>query len=196
VARNGLFGGRTEDERATGTVDRDRDGVDDREESRSRIPSRADRADDNRDLNRDGTTPPPPPPAPVERVEPVEPTSPATPTAPPVRVAPARASMTATLGLMIGLIGIATALTGRLAPLGIALGVVGLLLSLTGAVAGAKPHVAGRGLGAFGVLLSAAAIVFAILAMTHTASWLDSDVDQVAKLRDWLDVQMPWMSSW
>ncbi len=214
MARNGLFRGRAEDERATGTIDRDRDGVDDREESRTRILSRADRADrtdrtddtdravdtdraadtreqPTRDLNRERSAPPPPAP-----VEPVEPTSPAAPTAEPVRVAPARASMLATFGLMLGLVGIGTALTGRLAPLGIALGVLGLLFSLGGTVAGAKPHVAGRGLGTFGVLLSAAAIVFAILALTHTASWLDSDVDQVAKLRDWLDARMPWMRSW
>ena len=209
MARNGLFGGHTEDERATGTIDRDRDGVDDREESRTRILSRAGDTKEQptgdtkeqptrdlttRDLNRtdrtEPTAPPPPPPAAVE------PTSPAAPTAPPVRVAPARASMTATLGLMVGLIGTAAALSGRLAPVGIALGVIGMLFSLLGAVAGAKPHVAGRGLGTLGVLLSAAAVVFAILALTHSTSWLDSDVDQVARLRDWLDAQMPWMKSW
>jgi hypothetical protein len=97
---------------------------------------------------------------------------------------------------MLGLVGTAAALSGRLAPAGLALGVLGLLFSLGGVVAGAKPHVAGRGLGTLGVLLSVAAVVFAILALAHATSWLDSDVDQVAKLRGWLDAQMPWMRTW
>jgi hypothetical protein len=88
------------------------------------------------------------------------------------------------------------ALTGRLAPFGIAVGVVGLLLSFAGMSAGRRPNVAGRGLGAFGLLLSAAAVVLSVLAMVHTASWLDSDIDQVAKLRDWVNVQLPWMKDW
>lgn len=194
MARNGPFGGRTQEERATGSVDRDRDGTDDRDESRTRILSKV--GDDNRDrtedLNRDRTAPPPPPPAPVERVEP---TSPGTPTAP-VRVAPARASMMATLGVMLGLLGTAAALTGRLAPFGVALGVLGMLFSLGGVVAGGRPNVAGRGLGTFGALLCVAAVVFGVLAMTHTASWLNSDVDQVSRLRDWLDTKLTWMRSW
>jgi hypothetical protein len=40
------------------------------------------------------------------------------------------------------------------------------------------------------------AVVFSVLALTHSVSWLDSNVDQVAKLRDWVNVQMPWMKSW
>jgi hypothetical protein len=32
--------------------------------------------------------------------------------------------------------------------------------------------------------------------MNHTVHWLDSDVDQVARLRDWLDTQLPFMRDW
>ena len=211
VARNGLFGSRsadTDDDRNTTPdddsrdrtfkLDRDGNGVDDRTEARTT----ADDHTEARGTARARTQ------APV--TEPVT-TAPTTTTyrptdsdadrdtAPdvvPARPTPARASMSATLGLMLGVVGTAAALTGRLAPVGVALGVLGLLLALGGMIAGAKPHVAGRGLGFLGVLFSAAAVVLAILAMTHTTSWLDSDVDQVAKLREWLDLQMPWMRSW
>jgi hypothetical protein len=62
--------------------------------------------------------------------------------------------------------------------------------------AGRKPNVAGRGLGTLGLLVSFVAIAFSVLALTHSASWLDSNVDQVAKLRDWVNVQLPWMKNW
>lgn len=230
MARNGLFGGRTEGKPVNSAVDRDGDGVDDRDEPRNtRVLERdqepvldrepmidRDGVDDRTeakhalvpDTNRDGVDDRVDARDPVAPVSPVtpgsatpgsvtpEPVAPAEVAPAPVRVAPARASMLATLGLMLGLVGVAATLTGRLAPAGIVLGVVGLLLSLGGVRAGAKSRVAGRGLGLMGLLLSAAAIVLAIFAMRHTASWLDSNVDQVAKLRTWLDLRMPWMRNW
>jgi hypothetical protein len=208
VARNGIFGGRTHGGRGpAATVDRDRDGVDDRAEDRTLEQRSDDTTQRVVDRDRDGvddraetrTM------APVRDREPAAPAAPVAPvtepksdvtTRPAYRTAPARASLTATLGLIFGVVGVAAALTGLLAPFGIALGVVGILLAFGGIAAGSRRHVAGRGLGSLGVLFSAAAIVLGVLAMVHTTSWLDSNVDQVAKLRDWINLQLPWMSSW
>lgn len=109
---------------------------------------------------------------------------------------PARASMLSTLGLIVGVVAVATALTGLLATWALPLGALGLLLSFGGIIAGARRHVAGRGIGTLGVLFSGTAVVFAILALTGQVSWLDSDVDQVARLNEWLDAQFPWMRDW
>ena len=109
---------------------------------------------------------------------------------------PARASLLSTLGLVVGVVAVATALTGLLATWAFPLGALGLLLSFGGIIAGARRHVAGRGIGTLGVLFSGTAVVFAILALTGQVSWLDSDVDQVARLNEWLDAQFPWMKDW
>jgi hypothetical protein len=167
--------------------DKDGDGIDDRDEAKTTgtIPAvgvmdrESDTAGLRRTIDRDPVT------APEPVVEPV-----------PVRQAPARVSLLATLGLMLGVAGVAVALTGLLAPWAIAVGALGLLFSFGGIIAGVRPNVAGRGLGTLGVLLSGTAVVFGILAMTGQVSWLDSDVNQVARLNDWLDAQLPWMKDW
>jgi hypothetical protein len=109
---------------------------------------------------------------------------------------PARASMLSTLGLIVGVVAVATALTGLLAFWALPLGALGLLLSFGGIIAGARRHVAGRGTGTLGVLFSGTAVVFAILALTGQVSWLNSDVDQVARLNEWLDARFSWMKDW
>jgi hypothetical protein len=197
VARSGLFHSR---------ADRDHDGVDDRTETQEPVVDEtvaerhrtysADRSamvDRDRDGvdDRDET--------PTARLGPTAPVAPVT--APETTretrpVVHARASMAAALGLMIGLVGVVTALTGLLAPFGVVLGVLGVLISFAGVSAGRKPNVAGRGLGMLGLLVSFVAIAFSVLALTHSVSWLDSNVDQVAKLRDWVNVQLPWMKNW
>jgi hypothetical protein len=191
VARIGqLFGGRTH-----GTVDRDGDGVDDRTETPERTKRIPAAGVLDRDTDQDGiadhrgtTT--------TTTLRPGTDRDAPQPPAPPVRHAPARASLMATFGMILGVAGVAVALTGLLAPWAIAVGAVGLLLSLGGVIAGARPNVAGRGLGVLGVLFSGTAIVLGILAITGQVSWLDSDVDQVARLNDWLDTQLPWMKDW
>jgi hypothetical protein len=216
VARIGqLFGGRSTTDRDGDGVDdraanesrtwrlgrkhdRDHDGVDDRTQARAgdtgTIPPvgvtdrERDTATMRRTIDREPVSPPGP-----RAAEPV--TEPITEPVP-VRQAPARVSLLATLGLILGLAGIAVALTGLLAPWAIAVGALGLLFSFGGIIAGVRPHVAGRGLGTLGVLLSATAVVFGILAMTGQVSWLDSDTDQVARLNDWLDARLPWMKDW
>jgi hypothetical protein len=108
----------------------------------------------------------------------------------------ARASLMATLALIVGLTSVYAALTGRLAPFAIALGVLGLLLSFAGLSATGRPRVAGSGLAVFALLLSVTGAVFGVLAMNGTVSWLDADVDQVSRLRDWFDAQFPFMQNW
>lgn len=108
----------------------------------------------------------------------------------------ARASILATLALMVGLTSVYASLSGRLAPAGIALGVLGLLFAIGGLSATGRPKVAGGGMATFALLLSLAGAVFGILAVNHTTSWLDSDVDQIARWRDWIDTQFPFVKGW
>jgi hypothetical protein len=108
----------------------------------------------------------------------------------------ARASLAATLALIVGLTSVYAALTGRLAPIAVVLGVIGLLLSFAGLSASGRPRIAGSGLAVFALLLSVGGAVLGVLAMTHSVSWIDSDVDQVARLRDWFDAQFPFMQDW
>jgi hypothetical protein len=108
----------------------------------------------------------------------------------------ARASLMATIALIVGLTSVYCALTGRLAPVAVALGVIGLVFSFAGLSATGRPRVAGAGMAVFALLLSVGGAVLGVLAMNHTVPWLDSDVDQVARLRDWLDAQLPFMKDW
>ncbi|WP_238014023.1 hypothetical protein KZZ52_10225 [Dactylosporangium sp. AC04546] len=132
----------------------------------------------------------------IDREAPAAPVSPAPEPVPNLRPTPARASLLATFGLMLGLVAVAVSLTGLLAPWALPIGALGLMFSFAGIVAGARPGVAGRGLGTLGVLAAGTAIVFGIIAMTGQVSWLDSNVDQVARLNDWLDAKLPWMKDW
>lgn len=195
-----------EDRTLENRVDRDGDGVDDRVESKRlstadrthRIPAVGPLSGvSDTDTDRDGiagrrethaTTL-----TPVIDREPVSDDVAVVPVEP---GRPARASMLSTLGLVVGVVAVGTALTGLLATWALPLGALGLLLSFGGIISGARRHVAGRGPGTLGVLFSGTAVVFAILAITGQVSWLDTDVDQVARLNTWLDAQFPWMRDW
>jgi hypothetical protein len=161
--------------------DRDHDGVDDRDEATATHtatrPAVIDRDRDGVD-DRDEVAPPPPAPAPA-----------------PQKIR-ARASIIATLALIVGFTSVYAALTGVLAPLAVALGVLGLILSFGGMSASGKPRIAGGGLALFALILSVGGAVLGVLAMNHTTGWLDSDIDQVARLRDWMDAQLPFMKDW
>jgi hypothetical protein len=123
-------------------------------------------------------------------------TRPAPPAAPAPQKIRARSSVMATFALIVGLTSVYCALTGRLAPVAVVLGVVGLLLSFFGLSASGRPRIAGSGVAVFALLLSVGGAVLGILAMNHSATWLDSDVDQVARLRDWLDTQFTFIKDW
>jgi len=108
----------------------------------------------------------------------------------------ARTSMFATFALIFGLSSVYAALSGRLAPAALVLGLVGLVFSFAGLTATGRPRVTGSTMALLALILSVGGPVLAILAMNHSATWLDSDVDQVARLRDWLDAQLPFIKSW
>jgi hypothetical protein len=100
-----------------------------------------------------------------------------------------RASLLATLGLVLGVASILLVLSGPLLGYGIALGGVALILSLSGIHATGKRHVAGKSDALLGMVLSLGAIVLGVLALTGSLNWLGTDTQTVNTLREWLDAQ-------
>jgi hypothetical protein len=100
-----------------------------------------------------------------------------------------RASLLATLGLVIGVASALLVLTGLLAGYGIALGIFGLLLSIGGLSATGKRHVAGKSDALLGIALNIGAMVVGALALTGALPWLTTETDKVDQLRQWLDAQ-------
>ncbi len=137
------------------------------------------------------TAPPPPPPATVAR--PTDSTvtdrTPDTAATPTVAGPKPRASLLATLGLVLGVVSLMLVLSGPLLGYGIGVGVLALLLSLSGIHATGKRHVAGKSDALLGMVLSLGAIVLGVLALTGSLSWLGTDVQPVNSFREWLDAQ-------
>lgn len=100
-----------------------------------------------------------------------------------------RASLLATLGLVVGVASALMVLTGVLAGYGLALGVLGLLLSIAGVSATGKRHVAGKSDALLGIALSLGAVIFGALALTGALPWLTTETDKVEQVRQWLDTQ-------
>jgi hypothetical protein len=98
-----------------------------------------------------------------------------------------RASLLATLGLILGVGGALLVLSGPLLGYGIGVSVLALILSLGGISATGKRHVAGRLDAVIGMLLALAAIVVGVLALTGSLSWLGTDMQPVDSVRHWLD---------
>jgi hypothetical protein len=98
-----------------------------------------------------------------------------------------RASMLATLGLILGVGSALLVLSGPLLGYGVGLAVLALILSLSGISATGKRHVAGRTDAVLGMLLALAAIVVGVLALTGSLSWLGTDTNTVESVRNWLD---------
>jgi hypothetical protein len=120
---------------------------------------------------------------PVDRAEPVRPVEPTT-------VGPRpRASLLATLSLVVGVAAALFVLAGVLAGYGIALGVLGAVLAFGGFSATRRRHIAGRSDALFGLLLSLGAILVGILALSGQYDWPNADADTVARFREWLDSQ-------
>jgi hypothetical protein len=99
----------------------------------------------------------------------------------------ARASVMATIGLVLAVAAALIVATGTLAALGVGVGVVALLFTIGGFSAASRPHVTGRMAATVGLLVALAAVIIGVLALTGTLSWLDTGTDQVARLREWLD---------
>jgi hypothetical protein len=100
-----------------------------------------------------------------------------------------RASLLATLGLILAVAGAMLVLSGPLLGYGIGVAGVALLLSLGGIRATRKRHVAGKSDALIGIVLALAAIVVGVLALTGALSWLGTDMHPVTSLREWLDAQ-------
>ncbi|MEU6078458.1 DUF4190 domain-containing protein [Micromonospora sp. NPDC047074] len=109
---------------------------------------------------------------------------------PPVAVGPKpRASMLATLGLVVGVAGALFVLTGTLAGYGIGLGAVGAVLAVLGLMATRRRHIAGKTDALLGIVLGLGAVVLGVLAMTGQFDWPTTDGDWVQRFREWLDSQ-------
>ena len=134
-----------------------------------------------------------PPPALTRRpgAEPVtEPITPVSGRTPVVAAGPKpRASLLATLGLILGVASALLVLSGPLLGYGIGVAGLALILSLAGIHATGKRHIAGKGDALIGMVLSLGAIVVGVLALTGSLSWLGTDMHPVISLRHWLDAQ-------
>ncbi|MFF0151502.1 thrombospondin [Micromonospora sp. NPDC005203] len=121
---------------------------------------------------------------------PVDPTTGETTPEPPVTRGPKpRASLLATLGLIVSVAGALFVLTGTLAGYGIGVGAFGAVLAVFGLMATRRRHVAGKTDALFGVLIGLAAVVIGVLAMTGQFDWPTTDGDVVQRFREWLDSQ-------
>jgi hypothetical protein len=116
---------------------------------------------------------------PMRRVEPT-----------PVAAGPRpRASLLATVGLILSVAAALLVLSGPLLGYGIGVAVLALILSLSGVHATGKRHVAGKTDALIGMFVSLGAIVVGVLALTGSLSWLGTDMQPVSSLREWLDAQ-------
>jgi hypothetical protein len=100
-----------------------------------------------------------------------------------------RASLLATLGLVLGVVSAGLVLSGPLLGYGIGVAVLALILSLGGISATGKRHVAGKSDALLGMVLSLGAIVVGVLALTGSLSWLGTGTHTVENVRQWLDAQ-------
>ncbi|MBQ1052557.1 thrombospondin [Micromonospora sp. C51] len=109
---------------------------------------------------------------------------------PPAPVGPRpRASLLATLGLIVGVASVLSVLTGALAGYGIALGAVGAVLAVLGLMATRRRHIAGKSDALLGIAFGLGAVVLGVLAMTGQYDWPTTDGDVVVRFREWLDSQ-------
>jgi hypothetical protein len=100
-----------------------------------------------------------------------------------------RASLLATLSLILGVASALLVLSGPLLGYGIGVAVLGLILSLAGIRATRRRHVAGKTDALIGMVLSLAAIVVGVLALTGSLSWAGTDLQPATNTRDWLDAR-------
>jgi len=100
-----------------------------------------------------------------------------------------RASLLATVGLILSIVAALLVLSGPLLGYGIGVAVLALVLSLGGISATRKRHVAGKTDALIGMVVSLAAVVVGVLALTGSLSWLGTDMQPVNSLREWLDTQ-------
>ncbi|MEV0000686.1 thrombospondin [Micromonospora sp. NPDC050980] len=100
-----------------------------------------------------------------------------------------RASLLATLGLVVSVVGALFVLSGTLAGYGIGLGAVGAVLAVLGLNATRRRHVAGKTDALIGIAVGLAAVVLGVVAMTGQFDWPTADGEWVGRFREWLDSQ-------
>nr|WP_228532011.1 thrombospondin [Micromonospora sp. ANENR4] len=100
-----------------------------------------------------------------------------------------RASLLATLGLIVSVVGAMFVLSGTLAGYGIGVGAAGAVLAVLGLIATRRRHVAGKTDALIGIAVGLAAVVLGIVAMTGQFDWPTTDGDWVGRFREWLDSQ-------
>jgi hypothetical protein len=98
-----------------------------------------------------------------------------------------RASLLATLGLILAVAGAMLVLSGPLLGYGIGVSALALILSLCGIHATGRRHVAGKSDALIGMVLALGAIVVGVLALTGSLSWLGTDMQPVTSVREWLN---------
>jgi hypothetical protein len=140
------------------------------------------------------TDPPPPPPAgfkpePPAGPKPEKPSGTATVDTPVATGPKPRASLLATLGLILGVASVLLVLSGPLMGYGIGVAGLALILSLSGIHATGKRHVAGKTDALLGMIFSLGAIVLGVLALTGSLNWLGTDTQPVNTVREWLDAR-------
>jgi hypothetical protein len=97
--------------------------------------------------------------------------------------------MVATLALIVAVVSALAVLTGVLAGYGIAVGALATVMALVAIPATRRRHVAGRFEAMLALMLGLGAIVFGILVVTDSLSWINTASDKVGDLRNWLDAQ-------
>ncbi|PWU60920.1 thrombospondin [Micromonospora globispora] len=100
-----------------------------------------------------------------------------------------RASLLATLGLIVSVVGALFVLSGTLAGYGVGLGAVGAVLAVLGLIATRRRHVAGKTDALIGILVGLAAVVLGVVALTGQFDWPTTDGEWVGRFREWLDSQ-------
>ncbi|MEU3454477.1 DUF4190 domain-containing protein [Micromonospora sp. NPDC006766] len=100
-----------------------------------------------------------------------------------------RASLLATVGLIVSVVGALFVLTGTLAGYGIGLGAVGAVLAVLGLIATRRRHVAGKTDALIGIVVGLAAVVLGVVAMTGQFDWPTTGGEWVGRFREWLDSQ-------
>ncbi len=104
-----------------------------------------------------------------------------------------RASLLASMSLILGTGAALAVLTGVLAGPGVGLGLIAAFIGAAGIAATSRPHVAGKGDALLGMTLGLGAVVIGTLAITGLLPWLSSDSDQVMRVREWLEAQASWL---
>jgi hypothetical protein len=104
-----------------------------------------------------------------------------------------RASLTATLSLILGVVAALSVLTGVLAGPGVGVGLLAALAGLVGVAATSRRYVAGKTDALLGIALGVGAIVIGVLVLTGNLTWLNGHVDQVMRVHGWLAAHLPWL---